>query len=50
MKVKSLVTYANLTEGNIYDVIFEYDTVYEVKCDEEKVFCRPKGLFEIVKK
>ena len=48
MKVKSLITGFDLTEGKIYDVIFEYDTVYELKCDTG-IYCRNKYFFEIVK-
>ncbi len=47
MKVKALFTGFNLTEGKIYDVIFEYDTCYELKCDDG-IYCRYKGYFEIV--
>lgn len=41
MKVKALFTGCDLTEGKIYDVIFEYDTVYELKCDTG-IYCRNK--------
>lgn len=47
MKVKSLVTGFNLIEGKIYDVIFEYDTVYEIDTGKG-VYCRNKDFFEIV--
>lgn len=47
MKVKSLFTGFNLTEGKVYEVIFEYDTVYELKCDDG-TYCRNKDFFEIV--
>ncbi len=47
MKVKSLVTAFNLTEGKIYEVIFEYDSVYELECDDG-TYCRPKEFFEVV--
>ena len=47
MKVKSLVSGFDLTEGKIYDVIFEYDTVYELECDTA-TYCRPKPFFEVV--
>ena len=47
MKVKALVSGFDLTEGKIYDVIFEYDTVYELKCDTA-TYCRPKTFFEVV--
>lgn len=48
MKVKAKFTGFNLTKDKIYDVIFEYDTVYELKCDADKIFCRNKDFFEIV--
>lgn len=44
MEVKALVSGCDLTEGKIYDVIFEYDTVYELKCDTG-TYCRPKSFF-----
>ena len=47
MKVKSLVSGFDLTEGKEYEVIFEYDTVYELKCDTGQ-YCRPKEFFIIV--
>ena len=47
MKVKSLISGFDLTEGKIYEVIFEYDTVYELKCDTG-TYCRNKNFFEIV--
>jgi len=47
MKVKALFTGFNLIEGDIYDVIFEYDTVYEVNTGEG-VYCRNKDFFIIV--
>lgn len=47
MKVKSLITGLDLTEGKIYEVIHEYDTVYELRCDTGR-YCRDKGFFEIV--
>lgn len=47
MKVRALFTGCDLTEGKIYDVIFEYDTVYELQCDTGQ-YCRPKTFFEIV--
>jgi len=49
MKVKAKFTGVNLTKDKEYNVIFEYDTVYELTCDEGKVFCRDKAFFEIVK-
>jgi hypothetical protein len=48
MKVRALFTGCNLTEGKEYDVIFEYDTVYKLICDEGKQFCRNKEFFEII--
>ncbi len=47
MKVRALFTGCDLTEGKIYDVIFEYDTVYELQCDTGQ-YCRPKTFFEVV--
>lgn len=47
MKVKALFTGFDLTEGKIYDVGFEYDTVYELKCDTG-TYCRNKNFFEII--
>lgn len=47
VRVKSIITGCDLTEGKIYDVNFEYDSVYELKCDTG-TYCRPKGFFEIV--
>lgn len=47
MKVRALFTGFDLTEGKIYDVIYEYDTVYELQCDNGR-YCRDKGFFEIV--
>jgi hypothetical protein len=48
MKVQALYTGYSVTAGKIYDVIFEYDTVYELECDDEQIYCRPKGMFGIV--
>lgn len=48
MKVKALVSGFDLTEGKIYDVIFEHDTVYELECDTA-TYCRSKTFFEVVK-
>lgn len=48
MKVKALYTGFDLTENKIYDVIYEYDTVYELRCDSG-VYCRPKEFFEVVR-
>lgn len=47
VKARALFTGCDLTEGKIYDVIFEYDTVYELQCDTGQ-YCRPKTFFEIV--
>ncbi|MBD5087392.1 MAG: hypothetical protein HDT30_01075 [Clostridiales bacterium] len=47
MKVKALFNGFDLTEGKVYDVISEYDTVYELKCDTG-TYCRNKNFFEIV--
>lgn len=49
MKVRALFTGFDLTEGKIYEVIYEYDTVYELQCDTGR-YCRDKGFFEIVEK
>lgn len=46
MKVKSLINGCNLTEDKIYEVKYEYDTVYELKCDDG-IYCRPKTFFEV---
>lgn len=47
MLVKADITGFELTEGKVYTVIFEYDTVYELKCDTGQ-YCRPKGFFTVV--
>lgn len=47
MKVKALFTGLDLTKDKIYEVIHEYDTVYQLQCDTGK-YCRDKGFFEIV--
>ena len=47
MKVKALFTGFDLTKGKIYEVIFEYDTVYELQCDSGR-YCRFKEFFQIV--
>lgn len=47
MKVKALVTSENLTKDKVYEVIFEYDTVYELQCDDGR-YCRNKYYFEVV--
>lgn len=48
VRVRSLITGYDLTEGKVYTVIREYDTVYELQCDTH-IYCRPKGFFEEVK-
>jgi hypothetical protein len=45
MKVQALYTGYSVTAGKVYDVIFEHDTVYELECDDEQIYCRPKGMF-----
>ena len=47
MKVKSIVNGFDLTKEKVYEVIFEYDTVYELNCDTGR-YCRPKEFFEVV--
>jgi len=47
MKLKANFTGFNLTKDKVYDVIFEYDTVYELKCDTG-TYCRNKDFFEII--
>lgn len=47
MKVKALFTGFDLTEGKNYIVDFEYDTVYELRCDTG-TYCRNKSFFEII--
>lgn len=47
MKVKALFTGFNLVADKIYDIIFEYDTVYEIDTGEG-IYCRNKEFFEIV--
>lgn len=47
VKVKSLVTGLDLTKGKEYEVIHEYDTVYELQCDTGR-YCRAKEFFEVV--
>jgi hypothetical protein len=47
VQVKALFTGFNLKEGQIYDVIFEYSTVYEIDTGEG-IFCRNKDFFEVV--
>ncbi len=36
------------TKGKKYKVITEYDSVYEIQCDNGKIYCRNKNQFEIV--
>lgn len=47
MKVKAKFTGFNLVENKVYDVIFEYDTVYEIDTGEG-IYCRDKGFFDVV--
>lgn len=47
MKIKSLITGFELTEGKVYDVLFEYDTFYELECDDGNVYCRNKNFFSV---
>ena len=47
MKVEALGTGFDLTAGKIYEVISEYDTVYELQSDTGR-YCRPKEFFKIV--
>lgn len=49
MKVKALITAYGLTEGKIYSVIFEYDSVYDVELNDGRQACRSKSFFEVVK-
>lgn len=46
MKVISDITGYGLTEDKEYEVIYEYDTVYEIKLDNGNTCCRPKGFFK----
>lgn len=48
MLVKALFTGFNLTKGKEYRVIFEYDSVYELMCDDNRIYCRSKTFFEVV--
>lgn len=48
MKVKALFTGFDLIKDQIYDVIFEYDTVYEINTGNG-IYCRNKEFFDIVK-
>ncbi|MBQ7047038.1 MAG: hypothetical protein IJN85_04800 [Oscillospiraceae bacterium] len=45
--VKALFTGFDLIEGKEYEVIHEYDTVYEIKLKENCYICRDKTFFEI---
>lgn len=47
MKVQSIVNGLDLTEGKIYDVISEYDSVYELQCDTGR-YCRAKTFFIVI--
>lgn len=47
MKVKALISGPGLTEGKIYDVIFEYGAVYKLEGDTGTC-CKPKTFFEVV--
>lgn len=46
MKVRALFTGFDLTKNKVYTVDYEYDTVYELKCDTG-IYCRNKDFFEI---
>ena len=48
MQVKAIISGFDLTAGKVYDVIYEYDTVYELKCDTG-TYCRNKGFFVVLK-
>ena len=48
MKVRAIGSGFGLTKGKIYDVNCEYDTVYDVRCDDGKRYCRNKDFFEVV--
>jgi len=47
MQVEALFDGFDLTAGKVYTVIFEYDSVYELKCDTG-TYCRPKNFFKPV--
>ena len=47
MKVAAVVTGYDVTAYKVYDVKWEYDTVYELKCDTG-TYCRPKGFFVVI--
>lgn len=42
--MRAYFTGFNLTASKDYEIKFEYDTVYEVVCDDG-TYCRPKGFF-----
>ena len=48
MKIVAEFDGYGLTAGKEYNIIFEYDTVYEVITDDGKRMCRPKGFFKEV--
>lgn len=45
MNVRAIITGFNLTVNSIYEVLYEYDTAYEVRCDNGHVYCRNKDFF-----
>ncbi len=47
MRVKALFTGYDLVAGNVYEVIEEYDSVYELKC-ETGIYCRNKDFFKVI--
>lgn len=47
MFVRAKASGYDLTEGKIYIVESEYDTVYELRCDTG-TYCRPKTFFDVV--
>lgn len=47
MRVKALFTGYDLIAGNVYEVIQEYDSVYELKC-ETGIYCRNKDFFKLI--
>ena len=44
MKVMAIVNGLDLTFGKVYDVVFSYDTVYDLNCDTKR-YCRNKNFF-----
>lgn len=44
--VKALFDSYGITAGNVYEVFFVYDTVFEIFCDTGRLLCVPKGFFE----